>query len=157
MKKMKLIVFLSFAILFFENCNVGKMTFSDAASWIPEDFNPKNGILLIETYPATEKFNKDMQDFLAKNYPGRYEIVDKDAIYKKKGKYADTKLYHFAFHWGAKSRFDKYNTPSINYSNPNGSFYDRSLNKEYPTTRKINNYGRSSYLPFLNSIVQHFK
>ncbi len=153
MKPTLLIVLIAFI---FSGCSVSKASFSDASKWIPDNFNPKNNILLIEPYPISEKSNRAMQDFLNKNYAGRYEIVERKDMLKKTGKYADTKRYQFAFTWKKMVSF-RHGTTGSRDIDPNGSFYDRSIDKEYPTTKKTNNYGQMSYVPFFNSITNHFK
>jgi hypothetical protein len=137
-------------------CSFSKASFSDASKWIPDDFNPKTNILLIERYPMSAKSNIAMQDFLDKNYAGRYEIVDKKDILNRSGKYPDTKLYQFAFTWKATVSYRRGMSGSADVD-PNGSFYDRANDKQYPTTKKTNNYGQKSYIPFFNSISNHFK
>jgi hypothetical protein len=128
-------------------------TFSDADKWIPTDFNPTKYTLLIETYPINAKAENKMEDYLSKTYPWPYEIVTGDIIKNNSEKYADTSKYRFAFMWRTDN--SRYGGP---YDvDPNGNFYDRTTKKDYPTTRKINNYGQKSYMPFFNSIIKHFR
>lgn len=137
--------------------------FSDADNWIPSDFKPDHGTLLIETHPVNSKQNDRMLDFLQKNYPYPYEVVNKDAIESKTGKYADTKKYPFAVMWNDKGSINTtLNTSTGTYSNmPQydlfGNFVDRNTGKTYPATKKINNYGQVGYVPFFNSITKKFK
>lgn len=137
-------------------------TFSDVDKFIPPDFNPDKGILLIQIHPVNSKQNDRMLEFLQKNYLHPYEVVAKSEIDNKSGKYADTKKYPFAVLWR--------DSESIHYSqNSNGTssnmpeydlyghFVDRSTGNAYPETKKINNYGQVGYVPFFNSIIKHFK
>src|SRR5436309_9506300 len=70
-------------------------TFTDAPNWTPKDFNPNNTVLLIQRHPINDKQNERMIGYLEKNYPYRYEVVDKSVIQNKTGKYSDTKMYQF--------------------------------------------------------------
>src|SRR5437764_10150935 len=92
-----------FSLLIFFSCSVSNSSFKDASSWIPTDFNPNKGILLVQVFPTNAKNNKEMEEFLASNYKWRYEVVDKETAYGKTGKYADTQKYPFAFVWGSQS------------------------------------------------------
>lgn len=127
-------------------------TFADPDYWIPADFNPGTSTLLIARYPLTAKAENKMEEFLSKEYPWPYEIVDESAIRDNSAKYSDTTKYKFGFLWTLKNWYGgRYDV------DPNGFFYERTIHKEYPTTRKINNYGQKSYMPFFNTIVKHFQ
>lgn len=158
---MKFTVLLAF-ILLLTGC-VAHRSFSDASKWIPADFNIQKDFLLVQTFPVSRKTNEKMTAWLAQNYPGHYEIVDKSTIYGKSVKYTDTRKYRFAFVWGSITETIKGSNPNPNgfgnlhYYDYNGNFYDRSVGKEYPTTRKYNNYGGKAYIPFFNSIIKHFR
>lgn len=136
-------------------------TYKDAENWIPPGFNPNSGTLLIETHPLKTKQNDRMIEFLQKNYPYPYEVVDSNAINSKEGKYADTKKYPFAVIWKGKTSWVASPNGGTGRDMPEynmyGNFVDRTTGKVYPTTKKINNYGQIGYVPFFNSITQHFK
>ncbi|HEV8270717.1 MAG TPA: hypothetical protein VGQ04_05385 [Chitinophagaceae bacterium] len=146
---MKILTLLIAAFLF-ATCNVSNKTFSDGASWIPESFNPNSDFLLVETY-AVKKENANMEAFLRQNYPGKYEVVDRKTIMDEAGKFADIKKYRYAFVWGSTHVSINGN---FHYMDPNGNFYDRAEKKDYPTTKKYNNYGQKSYIPFFNTIIK---
>lgn len=159
---MKKNLFVFVVIAFLSGCSVAGSTFSDPAYWIPGDFNPQKGVLLVETFPWS-KANENMKNFLAQHYSGKYEVVDRKDIMSKSGKYADTKKYQFAFLWEKNYREKQFAGSSITSAStftavdPYGNFYDRSVDKNYPTTKKYNNYGNKSYVPFFNSIEKYFK
>lgn len=136
--------------------------FKDAQTWIPRDFNPNNTILLIQTHPENKKQNEKMIEYLKKNYPYRYEVVEKSVIESKSDKYSDTKIYQFGVLWDIKytqrARTDP--TGKVSYATEldlYGNFIDRSTSKIYPTTDRGNVYGRTGYIPFFNSIKEQFK
>ncbi len=153
-----------FFIIVLGACTPNHKFFKDGANWIPPDFNPSKGVLLIVTYPGKEGWNSDMTDFVEKHYGGKYEVVDEKTIKSDQGKYADKDVYRYAILWrinnGKSSSTHNYYSPStittVSYSDPQldwyGHFFDRQTGKEYSETRKINNYGRKGYIPFFNSI-----
>jgi hypothetical protein len=136
--------------------------FKDVDNWIPQDFNPTNNVLLIETHPVNNKQNERMIEWLEKNYPYRYEVVNKGVIENKiSEKYSDTKTYPFGVEWELlghrvttqlngqthfETEWDLY-----------GNFIDRSSNKVYKSTRKNNVYGQTAYIQFFNSVLGKFK
>jgi hypothetical protein len=140
-------------LIFFSSCSPGNRSFSDGSKWIPSDFDMSNGTLLVEIFPGKEKLSLDMDAFLAKNYPGKYVIVSHKEIADKSDKYTDLSKYRFAFQWNVGTRYN-FSSGFTDYD-PYGKFYDRSADKLYPTTKKYNNYGNRSYIPFFNSIVKY--
>lgn len=139
----------------FSGCVFGKLTFSDGKNWVPKDFHPKTDLLLIQAFPTDKTINTEMISYLKKNYRGQYEVVEKEMILDKNSKYADTELYRFAFLWDTKimNGIDKNeNTKPIGY------FYDRSINKTYPSTTKSNSYQpRNAYKSYINTIDLFYK
>jgi hypothetical protein len=150
---MKNIAVLLVMFLFLSACSPGNRTFSDGNKWIPADFDMNGGVLLVQILPVKAKITADMDEFLSKKYPGKYVIVTQKEIDDKNGQYADLSKYRFAFQWNVGSRYN-YSSSFTDYD-VYGKFYDRSLNKLYPTTKKYNNYGQRAYIPFFNTIVQH--
>ena len=147
------------------SCSVNNHYYKDGDKWIPQDFNPAKDVLLIEHYPGKEKWSKSMEEFVEKHYKWQYVIVDKKDILGTIGKYADRQKYKFAILWTNES-----STSSSTFSGGGttymysgmqldmaGHFLDRIIGKEYPMTRKINNYGWQGYVPFFNTIIRHFK
>jgi len=147
------------------SCNISNRSYSDAAKWVPSDFEPSKSALLVEHYPGKDKWNTSMKNFLDKKYPGKYEIVNKEDILAINGKYSDTKVYKYAVLWGtiggtSYTSFSgggsttNFSSPKIDYS---GHFLDRATGKEYPVTKKYNNYGWQGFVPFFNSVIKHSK
>jgi hypothetical protein len=137
-------------------------SFKDAQQWIPQDFNPNNTTLLIEKNPMSKRVNEKMIEWLQKNYPYRFEIVDDGVIENKiSSNYSDGKAYPFGVIWEIKSvpvtttmngqthfetEYDLY-----------GRFVDRSVKKVYPTTSRSSYLRGEGYIPFFNSVVQQYK
>lgn len=136
-------------------------SYSDAAEWIPKDFNPTSTTLLIEKHPLKTKQNDRMIKYLQDHYPYPFEVVSKDDINNKNGKYADLKKYRFALLW--RPSVHTYTTFSNGVSSEHrawdmfGNFIDRSTNKSYPSTSGRNIYGDVGYKPVINSIIKLFK
>jgi hypothetical protein len=144
---------LAVIVLFCISCSVSNRSFSDGSKWIPADFDINKGVLLVETFPGKERLTQDMEIFLTKNYPGKYVIVTQKEITDKSGKYSDISKYRFAFQWNVGTRYN-FSSGFTDYD-PYGKFYDRVENKLYTTTKKYNNYGNKSYVPFFNSIIKY--
>lgn len=160
MRKIALFLFVAFS-----GCSINNHSYSDGNKWIPQDFNPAKNILLVEHYIGKEKWNTALVEFLDKHYRGKYEIVDKADILGNQGKYADRNKYQFAILWAEVGSISHTSfaggSGTTNFSSPQiddyGHFLDRSSGKEYPTTKRYNNYGWKGYVPFFNTIIKHFK
>jgi hypothetical protein len=146
-------------------CSANNKYFSDGKKWIPANFDPAKSVLLVEHYPGKEKWNAQMIDFLDKKYTGKYEVLDKAGILAINGRYSDTKVYKYAVLWGtlggtSHTSFSgggtttNFSSPTVDYS---GHFLDRAAGKEYPVTKKYNNYGSQGYIPFFNSVIKYSK
>jgi hypothetical protein len=157
--------FLLLLLIVISSCNISNRSYSDGAKWVPSDFEPSKSTLLVEHYPGKEKWNTSMKNFLDKKYSGKYEIVNKEDILAINGKYTDTKVYKYAVLWRvigsiSHSSFSgggtttNFSSPTIDYS---GHFLDRATGKEYPVTKKYNNYGWQGYVPFFNSVIKYSK
>ncbi len=150
---MKKLAYFSLFCISFCACGPGNRSFSDGSKWIPSDFDMHSETLLIEKYPGKDRLTQDMNDYLTKHYPGKYVIVSKEEIANKSNKYADLSVYRFVFQWKFTARYN-FSSGFTDYD-PDGNFYDRSIDKHYPTTKRINNYGQRSYIPFINTIVNY--
>ena len=156
-----------FLLLILFSCNVNKRFYKDGSEWIPANFDQSKDILLVEIYPANEKWNISMVDFINKHYSGKYQLADKNIIFSD-SKYS-RKVYKYAVLWrihgGSANSVHTSFSPNLtinSYSsdaseNWTGHFYDRSTGKEYPETRKYNNYGLKGYIPFFNSVAKYSK
>lgn len=154
-----------FLLIFLTACSANNKYFSDGKKWIPADYDPAKSTLLVAHYPGKEKWNTSMINYLDKNFPGKYEIVNKEDILAINGKYSNTKVYRYAVLWkeidgtsytsfSGGGRTTNFESPRIDYS---GHFLDRAMGKEYPVTKKYNNYGSQEYIPFFNSIIKYTK
>lgn len=160
--------YLPLLLIALSSCNISNRSYSDAAKWVPSDFQPSKYVLLVEKYPGREKWNNAMKEYLDKHYSGKYEITDKENILSTDGKYADQK-YKYAVMWkelgGLSSSSHITYTPATTtttyYSDPkydiSGYFRDRTTARDYPPTKKYNNYGWQGFVPFFNSIIKYSK
>ena len=155
-------------LILFTSCNISKHSYSDGAKWIPAEFNPSKYVLLVEKYPRKEKWNDAMKEFLDKHYSGQYEILDEKTILANDSKYSDEK-YKYAVMWkeiggissSNRTTFTPGGSMTNYYSGPrldiNGYFRDRTNGKDYPETKKYNNYGWQGFVPFFNTIIKQSK
>ena len=104
---------------------------------MPQGMDSRNTILLVEKYPYSDSYNEKMDAYLAKKYLGKYVILSRDAILNKTGKYADTKIYHYALLW------NEFNVDVTSTVGANSTFHnltidchylDRMDDREYPKT-----------------------
>ena len=138
------LIFLSYTL---SGCVFGNLTFSDGKDWIPKDFHTKTDILLIEQYP-NKNINDDMIEYLSKNFRGEYEVVGREIILNKIGKYADAELYKFGFLWETNDMNTK----------PIGHFFDRYHSKHNPSTTKTNRYqSKNAYKSYISTIDLFYK
>lgn len=158
------IVLTAFAIAIFSGCSgfqqkildrISNKSFSNGSKWIPDDYDPKTSILLIEKSPGIE-------EFVAKKFPYRYEVAPRDLIKDRTGKYADTKLYRFGLLWTSASYTHSSGGPSGSFnvrtsSYCDGYFYDRSTDKPHRRTYKTNSYANLGYMPVINTITRYFE
>jgi len=154
--------YLSFACLCFLLTITTSLTNPDHSSgkvdWLPEDFNPKNVILLVQYHPYGEKQNDRLSEFLEKEYHWRYEIINIDQLGKNK-KYDDKKLYQFVLLWKDIKALE--NTTDLHhaftYHDIDGHFLDRNTDKEYPQSKLGLGFGQIGYRKVIKAIDKKFK
>lgn len=153
------------------SCNTSKMTFSNVDKWLPKDFDPEKTILLVQHCGNPDgKFNRDMQAYMKKKYPYRFQFTSLKMIQARDGKYADTTLYRYALLWNHESKTNyRYGTNDMyGRSQPHGysrqrsvandfSFYDRLNEKSYPKTGKGSSFPTTTFKPVINSIVERYR
>jgi len=109
--------------------------------WLPEDFNPKDIILLIQDHPFGGRQTERLEEYLEKEYHWRYEIVSLDQFRNNK-KYDDKKLYKFAMLWtNVQSPEITTGSHGFTYNDIDGHFIDRSSGVEYPRSTLGKGYG----------------
>jgi hypothetical protein len=129
--------------------------------WIPEDFNPRNGILLIREHPYNKSYNEGLLKFLKAEYPWKYEVV-KGSELRENPKYDDKNTYHFSLKWETVSANVTEtkgvgNDFTYSYKDLEGYFVDRITNKEYPHSGYGVNRGQSAYKKIIAVIVKEFE
>lgn len=136
-----------------------KMTFGNTDQWIPNDFNPRNTVLLVQIFDVSEKAQKDMEKYIAEKYPYKYEFATLSAIKDKEGKYADSKLYKYALMVTSHriNTRDQTGRSGPSYVGFDYNFYDRESGKNYPVTGKGSSYAIMTFKPVINSIVKKFE
>jgi hypothetical protein len=135
------------------------MTFDNKRGWLPDDFEPKSTILLVEEDRWSKKQTQLMEDYMKKKYPYKYEFASYEAIHSKEDKYADTKLYKYALVIFENSASQTQPTGMV-VNAPAGydfNFYNRDLDKDYPSTRKASGSAILTFEPVINTIVKKYK
>ena len=137
--------------------NKGALTpmkiFSDNLNkWKPEGFDSKNGVLLIEMIEShKDKQQKRIEDYMAKNYPFKYEFFDGNKSVDSNGKYQNHEIYRFilASKFQIKTgsaesgitkrqmenlRGQSFPSQPVSIASYDFNFIDRLNNKTYPKT-----------------------
>jgi hypothetical protein len=107
--------------------------------WLPDDFNPKTSILLVQKISRSKAQEKSLENYLKENYPFKYELIDEKEIADPSVAYTDTKTYSFILLNEVKTK-----TRTLSGSQPTGvqasynqmifllHFYDRNGRIHYP-------------------------
>jgi hypothetical protein len=136
-----------------------KMAFGNGNSWIPRNFDAKNTVFLIAYFGSNDKENRDAVNFMQKNYPYQYEMMEPDDT----AKFPDKKKYRFMLlpvsqtimtHSGAAGGT---NTLAAPVSASDFYFYDRLTNTTYPPLHKGSYKALVTFKPVIETIVRHSK
>lgn len=121
--------------------------------WRPIEFRPDSGILLIQK-PWHKRDKKEIEEFLDKKYPYKYELValnDLDNI----PKYSDKKIYRFILlmvgGYKAKRVGNEYSMrATVEYD-----FTDRLMEKDYFHTRTASEFPVESLKAVIKMILKN--
>ncbi|MEP7238354.1 MAG: hypothetical protein ABI685_10830 [Ferruginibacter sp.] len=133
--------------------------------WLPTDFDPKNGILLIEkaNAPGQGKAQKNIEEFMAENYPYKYEFVnigivgdDKEPTIINAEKYTDKNVYRFIM---VNSVTSIKGIPNASGHQSLGSFFDYSFidrlnDKAYPPTGSSTSWANQAFKRIMAKIIK---
>lgn len=95
--------------------------------WLPPDFNPRIGVLLIERSPQPHQ-QKKTEDYMAKYYPYKYQFISSISVPDSITTHDDFTQNRFIL---ALSYVLVHTHTSIAYK-ADYHFFDRQLGKEYP-------------------------
>lgn len=162
--KKNLLSILTIAVFFYIALasNPSKKVFQNSENWIPDDFIPSKTILLIEKFFVSKKAEQQMDDYMNEKYPYKYEFVSLSTIKNREGKYADTKLYKHALvitsHSNTMTKADGASTSGgLTVTGFDFNFYDRSIDKNYPPTKKPSSYAVMTFKPVINTIIKKYE
>ena len=152
------------SMFLFMDCSPSKVTFGNAERWLPPDFDPRTGVLMIERvyFPKTQQ--RKIEEYMKEKYPYAYEFIDNFSTAMKQEKYADSAKYSFFM-------VDSYSSTQLNrtintsnntyHSNTVGafdySFYDRLKGKRYPSTGKASSLASMTFKGIINTILKKFE
>jgi len=142
-------------ILSFSNSIYSQITYKkNEEHWIPEEFNPKTDLLLIQESDLNEREEKAVLNFLEKEYPHSYEIVGK--LYNSDSAYSDRQKYRFAAVVSKLKRTmpSKYGRKDLIYYIFDVNFYDRLEKKTYPKPGFKSEFVSISLTKFLKIMLQ---
>src|SRR5215213_6144676 len=130
--------------------NSSMKTFTaNSNGWKPADFKPENGVLLIQRVARPKAQQRKIEDFMAKNYPFKYEFVDTRDLKDDGNKYADKNIYRFALvnsmdQWTV-NRTSGQGTSSSSTVVFDFNFIDRLNNKTYPKSGIPSSWASMTY------------
>jgi hypothetical protein len=131
--------------------------------WLPPDFDPKNGILLIERAPAYLPGQKKIEKYMEKNYPYKYEFVTigtegdgKESVIFNAEKYSDKNIYRFIM---VNSSTIIKGIPKSDGHQSQGSLYDyafidRLNDKAYPATGSATSWPNQAFERIMAKILK---
>ncbi len=98
-------------------------------AWLPPDFEPKTGVLLIQRVTWPKRQQRKIEEFMKEKYPYSYEFIDATDI-NGNPKYADKSIYHFVlvYNYDTHIMTSANNLPVTMFD---FSFLDRQGDKKY--------------------------
>ncbi len=115
------------------SCGSPKKAFDNNSNgWLPSNFNPKIGVLLIETtWPKNQQAK--IETFMKEKYPYKYEFVTAKDLENNQSKYLDRKTYLFALvnSWSSHT-IHEMQSNRMNVVASDYNFIDLVNNKDYP-------------------------
>lgn len=145
------------SLLFTLGCSSSK-TFSNSSNWLPSDFKPENGILLIDKVSWPKSQQAKMEKYMKENYTFKYEFVSLSAGYTEK--YSDVNVYRFVIENSNSSHVMHQSDPTVPASQKitvnmvDFNFYDRLTKKTFPATGKGSSYAFMTFRAMMNTILQ---
>ena len=131
---------------------------SNANGWKPDDFIPKDGILLIEKVTRPQNQQIKIKEFMEKNYPYKYEFVDIKDLNENSEKYKNKDVYRFAL-------VNSYTTQNIHQSDISlrplnvtafdFNFIDRRKNKEYPKSGIASSWASMTFKKIIQTVLKN--
>lgn len=134
---------------------------ANSNGWKPADFKPGNGVLLIQRVDRPKGQQRKMEDFMAKNYPFKYEFVDNKDLQATSNKYADKNTYRFVLmnsmdHWTV-NRTSSQGMSSSNTVVFDFNFIDRSNNKTYPKSGIASSWASMTFKKIIQTCLENNK
>ncbi len=146
-----------------------------STDWIPADFDPRHGVLLVQNFYVLEHPNKnlkkvqdkvsnDMKAEMQDSYPYKFEMVDVSEI-NTGSQYADKDKYRWVLMSAYSEKESKFShetgngQTARNWSTPQNVFhiYDRKTNKHYPDSGRPNADIKSAMRPTIGAIVDFLR
>ena len=162
--KNKALLFTVVTLSFLASCTMPKKAFDNNKNgWLPENFNPKENILLIEeSKPARQQ--KKIADYMAKHYPYKYEFVStKDLLPRlidqsSKTKYGFALINSWLTYKTSRQTTYNNNTTGMHYTTVSAIDYHfvdlANEGKAYPETGIASSYAYTTFSAIIKHILK---
>jgi len=133
--------------------NSSKKAFeSNSNHWLPDDFNPNKGVLLVEK-AGHHKQPEKMETCMSTNYPYKYELISLDDL--NLPKYADKNTYRFILKSVQSEHYSTYtNGETMHTTGFDFYFYDRLNDKAYSKSGAEFGWPAESLEKIVKKIIQ---
>ena len=126
---------------------------TNSNGWKPADFKPENGVLLIQRITRPKGQQRKIEDFMAKEYPFKYEFVDIKDI-ESNNKYADKNIYRFALAYSYSNRVMNGATKPSYYVAFDFNFIDRLNNETYPKSGIESSWASKTFKKIIQNCLE---
>lgn len=134
-----------------------KKAFDDNSNgWLPADFSPKNGTLLIERVTTPKAQGEKIEAYMEKNYPYKYEFVN-EGQWETDSKYEDKESYPFVlvlsvnYYQRVDSRTGR---TGVRYSSFDFNFVDRVNDKPYPPSGISSSWASMTFEAIIKKVLE---
>jgi len=132
----------------------------DQYAWLPPDFNPKTGVLLIQKVEGPQRQQRKIEEFMKEKYPYKYAFITADDISDTAAMYSDKDVYRFVM-------LNNYATHIMHQDDirmprykkiPVGMFdfffIDRASKKQYPPSGKGASWASMPLMYMIDEILK---
>ena len=159
-KKINAFLLIPALLFLITSCYSPKIVVNDGSGWIPEKFNPKSDILVIESCESKAQ-TKKMEKYMNEKYPYKFEFATLNEVVSKTGKFTDRKLYRYFLYMDATTATYQSGmmekgggTHSVLSALNDFYFVDKVSGKMYPMSKMAASYPYKSFKNVIDVILK---